>query len=461
MVGLSRRSFGRVAKRFIRRRRRAFRGRGKFRRTFVRSARGRRFRVRGRFSKHGRVQKFKCTQVSNASFPFSDSGGGGHWRTFILYGVTDSGTAAENAIGGAPPVGAAPTWGSYWRQPLSWNADTGQFGYTPTGVTLASLQGTYTQAVSGLIIPVQNFCGFSTNMAFRIGELYSAQIIPWATIYKEIRVRRINVKVICPRIVRTDNGLVPISADGSPNASLRPFRPGGSYQRGGDMVFMCTRSTGPVPERQVSTTELNNGSWVQAAGYAFIRRNPRLRKRAQFRNDVAYGMRPVKYSFRPTVAVSRPNYSQLPLLGTLNTNEMQGIMDVPGANLNSRNPTTSMGYKYRTAPWMEMVLPAFTSVSSSANAGITGASSAGNITSTTTTSWNDLTNRWLLTPMFGFYAGLQPGTAQVWPRSMRVAISFDLEFRGFRNQEFAANAGGPPTYYKEWGPLPTVWTTSV
>jgi len=461
MVGFARRSLGRVAKRFVRRGRRSFRGRGKFRRSFRRVGGRRRFRGRGRFSKHGRVQKFKSTQVSNAPFPFSDSGGGGPWRTFILYGVTDSGTAAENATGGTPPVGASPVWASYWRQPLAWDANTGNFNYSPSGVTLASLQGTYTQTVTGNVIPVQNFCGFSTNMVFRIGELYASNIIPWATIYKEIRVRRINLKIICPRIVRTDNTLVPISADGSQNHDVRPFRPGGSYQRGGDMVFMCTRSTGPVAERQVSTTELNNGSWVQAAGYSFIRRNPRLRKRAQFRNDVAYGMRPVKYSFRPTVAVPRPTFAQPPLLGFGSSNEQLGYMDAPGATTFSRNPANSMGYKYTTAPWMEMVLPAFCAISSAATAGATGASSAGNLTTSSGASYADLTNRWLQTPLFGFYAGLQPGTAQVWPRGLRIAISYDLEFRGFRNQEYAATAGGPPTYYKEWGPFPTVWNTSV
>lgn len=403
--------------------------------------------------------RFLAVQRNNAPGIIGDLGPGGAVRTFYLCGVTDSDTGSENATGGTPPAGNPPTWGTYWRVPLAYFANTCTFGL-PTSSTLLPPLIEYTTAVGSHILPSGAQCGFSSNEVFRVGDLASSVIIPWATIYKEIRVRRINVKFIAPRVLRTSSSApVPFgNARVTSEAGNHRLQYPAAFQRGGDMVFMCTRTTGPVEEEVPSTVDLQSGSFTQSCGYALIKKNPRLRKRAVFRNDVAYGMRPVKFSFRPTVAYPRLGYAQPALLGTGTNNELQGLLDVAPSAANSRNPATGMGYTYKTAPWFDMVMPAFTARSNSADAGTTGSASYGNITTSTSPSWADLVLRWVSTPLFGMYTGLQPTTAQQWPTNMRRSVSFELEFRGLRVFDSTSFSGGFDTYYKEWGPLPTMHT---
>lgn len=471
MVGVKVRGYRRASRRLFRRPRRGlFRGRGRFRRfsrfrRFRRFSRRRvvrrgRFHGRGRKSAHGRVMRFLAVQRNNAPGIIGDLGPGGAVRTFYLCGVTDSSTATQNATGGTPPAGSPPTWGSYWRVPLAFFANTYTFGL-PTSSLLLEPTAEYVTNAPAHTLPYGAQCGFSSNEVFRIGDLASSVIIPWATIYKEIRVRRINVKFIYPRVMRTSTSALPIAYNADPqplDASFHRMQQPAAFSRGGDMVFMCTRTTGPVEEEMPSTVDLQSGSFTQSCGYALIKKNPRLRKRAVFRNDVAYGMRPVKFSFRPTVAFPKLAYAQPALLGTGTNNEAQGLLDTAPSQANARNPSTAVGYTYRTAPWFPMVMPAFTGVSSLSNAGTTGQASYGNITSSTSPSWADQVLRWVSTPLFGMYMGLQPTTAQQWPTNMRRSVSFELEFRGLRVFDSTSFSGGFDTYYKEWGPLPTMHT---
>lgn len=457
MAYLSRRAAGRASRRLFRRRR--FFKRRRFGRRFLRRFGRRRVSRRGRRGKRGsvRARSFVAEAFDNVNFYESDGGPGGATRFFFFSTVAGSTTPAQN-VSFVLPTGSPVTWGSYYRQPLSFNPISQQFGVSGTS-TLLSPDAIFTN-LQGSTLSVQAFSGFSMNKVFTIGSLPAASFINWAYFYRQVRVKRIHIKYIAPRVVRTYS-TNNIAGSAVPQQSVdtlcnRTFP--GAYQRGGDMVFCCTRTSGPV-EEFVSTAvaEVN-----QRSGYALCRTDPRMRKRCVFRNDVAYGMRPVKFSFRPTVAMVRDNFSQTKLLGTDIQNENQGLVSASTGNVNfGRNPATSMGYKYRSCPWLDMVLPHFGSVSSGSSAGPGGAASEGNATSTLSSSYFDLLSRWLNVPLFGMYVGLQVGTAYQWPRNLRVSMSMELEFRGFKNMLGSSTEARPFSYFQEWGLLPAAQLTGL
>jgi len=169
-----------------------------------------------------------------------------------------------------------------------------------------------------------------------------------------------------------------------------------------------------------------------------IKKNPQLRRKAVFRNDVAYGMRPVKFSFSPSVAVEKRTPSQASLLGTGPLNEQQGLIAPSDSTTTyARNPASAIGYRYRKAGWMQMVMPAFSAASH--NTGQGAGYGSGNsplvIYDTTTASFADQIDRWAKVPLFGMYMGLMPGTAEVWPKQLLQQVSYELEFKGLRNYQ--------------------------
>lgn len=153
-------------------------------------------------------------------------------------------------------------------------------------------------------------CGVSMNMAFKLGDIGASSILPWAKLYSQVRCRRINIRLFAPRFTR--NTFHQEYTVGTPAATREALHHGimTSNDLGGEMVFMCTKSTGVVEEERVENSELITGTWVNHTGYGQIRENARLRKRAAFRSGVAYGMRPVYFSFRPGVPNCHPPIRQ-------------------------------------------------------------------------------------------------------------------------------------------------------
>jgi len=345
----------------------------------------------------------------------------------------------------------------------------------------STLAGPFSAFPDAVANPLGNaiHCGYSQNSVFTIGELDASTILPWAQMYKYVRVKRIHCKYVHKRVMavlgesgnttKSDGTLVTASSVAWFAPSLATVDPitsvGRAYQpaqhqwrRGGDMVWMCTKYTGPVPEESITNTQLTNGDWKHHVGYSIIKKNPQLRRRAVFRNDVAFGMRPVKFSFTPTVAVEKSTPSQAALLGTGPLNEQQGIIAPSDSQTTySRNPASAIGYRYKKAGWMQMVMPHFSAASH--NTGQGGGYGTGSsplvVLSNTSTSWTDQVERWSKVPMFGMYMGLMPGTAEVWPRNLLEQVSFELEFKGLRNFETLDEDGLPAVYHKDWGLLPT------
>jgi len=342
------------------------------------------------------------------------------------------------------------------------------------------LAGPFSAVTDGTTNPYGNaiHCGFSQNTSFTIGELEASTILPWAQMYKYVRVKRIHCKYVHKRVMTVlgesgnttkSDGTVLVNAAAwfapgrdvqDPATSIgRAYQPSQhQWRRGGDMVWMCTKYTGPVPEEEITNTQLVSGDWKRHVGYSLIRKNPQLRRRAVFRNDVSFGMRPVKFSFTPTMAVAKSAPSETALLGTGPLNEQQGLI-APSDSFTTwaRNPASSIGYRYKKAGWMPMVMPHFSAASS--NTGQGGGYGTGSsplvVLSSTNASWTDQVERWTKAPLFGMYMGLMPGTAEVWPRNLLEQVSFELEFKGLRNFETLDEDGLPLAYHKDWGLLPT------
>lgn len=445
----------------LRRGRRTFRRRV-FRRYF-RKSRGRftrRFRSKRSFSSRG-VKKFIAVQANRENAFQSDARGGGTTRSFLLIGTQNSSLSTQNSTAVLP---SGSTWGSYWRVPaIVYDEDV----VNPTTTsTLIGPQIVYTSASSSTTNNAPN-CGFSQNECFRIGDITASVIIPWARMYRYVRLKKIHIKYTLRRsmMIGTHNppGAAPVYANitaARAAANIGPALSGGP-RRGGDMVWMCTSRTGPVPDETVTQSELIAGIMPLHTAYAEIRKNPQLRRKAVFRNDVAFGMRPVKFSFTPTYAAARFNNSQAPLSGQDPRQEKQGLMSSNNSTGYSRNPSSSIGYRYKRASWVPMVMPHFPAKSSEETAGIPGLSSTAIdgplvlTSSSLSSAFEDQVGRWLESPYFGMFMGVQVGTADVWPRNLRRSVSYELEFKGLRNFEAINDLGQPQEYFKDWGLLPT------
>lgn len=355
-------------------------------------------------------------------------------------------TPGQNATYGTP-AGAGvspPSWVSYYRYPGTIDVLTGNVTVAGVGALSLLVQPT-SQSVpllSGLHISPAMRCGFSTNMVFSLADIPASSMIPWVYMYRYIRVKRIHVKVVAPRTQRVTM-VQPNLAD-DPYIELVPHWNSGlgvadnstaalpNNSHGGQCVFMCTRRTGPIVEQMVGAGVDDREVHINRSGYGIVKNNPQFRKRAQFRNDVSYGMRPVKFSFRPTVLQPRFSLGQASTLSELLTGH--GAADAWGRIQGSE-------WRYKSAPWLKMSQP-----SSSAQA------SAGNTVSIDFRAPD--TNDWWSTPYFGFYAGMAPYSCNAWPRNMRCTVSMDVEFSGVRNVYNTAATGGADTYFMEWGNAP-------
>lgn len=290
-------------------------------------------------------------------------------------------------------------------------------------------------------------------MLFTIANVPAADFIPLATMYRQVRVRRIRIRITGYHTSRV-GGVTYTSTTDAAQAERRA-REGFQLSRklGGEMVFLPTHRCGIVPDQNVSTTELGNGLWTQSTGYGLIKTNTRLRRMARWRTGVAFGMRPVYLSFTPTIPYPRKAWAPRSLEGTGSANENRGLLYPVGGTNNTANLSNERNFTLRACPWMDMVSPAG-ATSATADGGASMAASYGNILSTG--SFTDYAIPWALQPMLGLYVGLQGQTATVWPANLRHSISYQLEFRGFRQWETANDFGEPRAYFKEFGLFPTI-----
>lgn len=298
-------------------------------------------------------------------------------------------------------------------------------------------------------------CGFSQNMLFTIGDIHASNIIPWARMYRQVRLRRIRIRITGYRTDRVVTGNTTLStsrATNEQNATLGviPYR-----RLGGEMVFLATNKCGVVPEESVGTLELQNGSWTNHTGYGLLNENRRLRRHCRWRSNVAFGMRPVYLSFTPGIPYPKRAWAPRYLVGQSSEPENSGII-YPNWDTNfSTNLSNMQNMTMKASPWMDMVAPAG-SASSTPNMGAAAVSSAGNILEDPLTSFGDFADRWWAQPYLGLYVGLQGQTATMWPSNLRYTISYDLQFRGFRNWDTVSNGGTPFPYFKDYGLIPNI-----
>lgn len=301
-------------------------------------------------------------------------------------------------------------------------------------------------------------CGFSSNITYNLNQVVAMQDYQsFSRLYEEVRVKKIYHKWWAPRVqlgaytgandARTQ--MEPWSSQKENNVPINP--------RGGDMVWMCTKKTGPIEETVPNTLDLDDSRWLDHTGYGFLKRNPRYKRHCVFRNNVAYGMRPVVFKFSPTMVVPRkstdmPAYNGLLAVGT--TYQTQGILATPdGTTGNAALPFhANVSWTLRKMPWVKTLwsAPVISDLSAPVRA------SAGNRTNTAPDSILARVNRWHTLPLFGMFHGMQPNTAMTWPRNVRQTFSFSLEFRKPR-QSFNMDANGQQLddYYREWGAIPT------
>lgn len=308
-------------------------------------------------------------------------------------------------------------------------------------------------------------CGFSSNITYRLDDLAISiqQFRFQANLYSEYRVRRIHHKWWAPRIQKAavsgyndgNQSLIQWTADKAVNIPMNA--------RGGDMVWMCTRKTGHVPELNFLTADLDNGTWLNRTGYSMLKRSPKLRKRCQFRNNVAYGMRPVKFKFRPTIlAPDRRPLQATSLMGTTTSTQTAGLLNNPSPGEGGTAPFFSdTQWKYVKMPWLPTVLMA--AQGNTYDGGPQNNAAAGNYLENSPANYPARLNRWHSMPMFGMYVGMQPQTTQSWPTNLRQSWSYELEFRKPRMygplSEFGDTPSGNP-HFKEWGLIPSIYETS-
>lgn len=284
----------------------------------------------------------------------------------------------------------------------------------------------------------------------------------YSRMYQEVRVRRIFHKWWAPRVQlgamsgksATGTALQGWSSLSENNVPINP--------RGGDMVWFCTKKTGPVVDQVADTLELDDGLWLDHTAYGFLKRNPRYRKRCVFRNNVAYGMRPVVFKFRPTMLVPRsasktPVYNQL-LSVSGNNMSTSGVLGLQSPSSTAVAPyeANAAGWTLKPMGWIPTLWPGFgvgTHPISGTEAPVVA--SAGNRTSADPDTLFARTNRWHTLPLFGMFHGMQPQTAQTWPRNLRQSWSMQVEFRKPRIA-FDLDGNGNPNsrYFREWGMIP-------
>lgn len=327
----------------------------------------------------------------------------------------------------------------------------------PGTSSLAGPAGSYTVAVTGQTRSNAWNCGFSSNITYNLNQVVAMQDYQsFSRLYEEVRVKKVYHKWWAPRvqlgaISGTDLARQALWGWSSERENNVPTNP-----RGGDMVWMCTKKTGPIEETVPDTLDLDDQRWLDHTGYGFLKRNPRYKRHCVWRNNVAYGMRPVVFKFTPTMLVPRkaydmPVYNALSSIG--NTAATEGVLGDPAGTLAAANPlrgTPSWGFK--KMPWVKTLWSNFSLV----NTDPSFLSSAGNRTNTAPDSLLARVNRWHTLPLFGMFHGMQPNTAMTWPRNVRQTFSFSLEFRKPR-QSFNMDANGQQAdgYYREWGMIPT------
>lgn len=464
-------------RRFRRTSRGRFRGR--------RSGRGRGFRVRGfrragvqrlfrrrrvyrrrsrRYGRGGKARLNRFTAIINTSIPgiTSDLGLGGAVRTFVLIGTRDSATPSQNVYGGTPPTGISPTWTSYWRQPLFISVRDAR---TALSIGSTAIDPIATYNINGGQTFVSNAynCGFSSNITYSLDDIAMSNYMEFSKLYREMRVRRVIHKWWAYRVNRVAAAGVDENAQ-FPLANWDASRPNcvPRNARGGDMVWMCTRYTGPVDDLQSSTAQIGNGEWLNNTGYSRIKRSPQFRKRCQLRNDVAYGMRPVTFKFAPTMLVPDrrvSTYNSLYSTAVDGTNiALMGTVSGPAGGV---NPIVGNGaaWRYKRMPWIPTLVPYSIGVSSLTSNGGLGAT-AGNVTDVSS-GYVSRTNRWMSIPLFGMFMGMQPQTTMVWPQNIRQSWAYQLEFRKPRlltNLASTGDVNGPR--YRDWGYVPTLTDTT-
>lgn len=327
----------------------------------------------------------------------------------------------------------------------------------PGSSTLAGPAGSYTVAVTAQTRANAWNCGFSSNITYNLNQVVSMQDYQsFSRIYEEVRVKKIYHKWWSPRIqlgaVQGVNaGRTAVEGWSSERENNVP-----TNARGGDMVWMCTKKTGPIEETVPDTLDLDDQRWLDHTGYGFLKRNPRFKRHCVFRNNVAYGMRPVVFKFSPTMLVTRkgfdmPTYNSLLSIGT--TAALEGVLTTPdGLNYGAHPYRPSYNWGFKKMPWIKTLW----SYANLDNASAGYRASAGNRTNTSPDSLLARVNRWHTLPLFGMYHGMQPNTAMTWPRNVRQTFSFSLEFRKPR-QAFNMDANGQQAdgYYREWGMVPT------
>lgn len=133
--------------------------------------------------------------------------------------------------------------------------------------------------------------GYTCNWSFALDQLPVSRLAPFASRFREYRIWRVRFYV-----------------HGHPmgavfNADLRPldsFSRTDAYLRGGDIAVMCTRFTGPLQE-PIPTPPQHSGR----RSYEQLMTRPDRAKRVASRRNVAFGMKPIVFKFRPTVWESR------------------------------------------------------------------------------------------------------------------------------------------------------------
>lgn len=418
-------------------RRRVFRRIGK--RRF--SRRGRRGKADYGGSRIGRVMQY----TDSANFPPSDQGIGGLVRSFTLNYQPQLATSSLGNTGpatyGTPPAG--PNWGTYYRQPVTVN-ELGALGQA-TGSTLWP-PGRYSYSTAGVPYERSDYrTGLTVNYAFSVGQIPATRFLLWSILYSQVRLRKVHFKMWSHQVTRvnslptaamstatsqlvtTFNGVGAIT-ESNPSVYRLPYNVA-AHERGGNLVAACTRFKGPVVEQEAVTNFIGSPDELYKTAYGQLKQDIRSRRSAQWRNDVAFGMRPIKFSFRPTMLNPKWNRN-LALTQVVNSVAPAGP---------DYNRLAGSQWKYVPSQWLDMV------VTDPATAGGAGFASTAHYTST---GWYDV-------PHFGVCVAIQPGSATVWPTNIRTQISYELEFRGPRNFIADAVSGGPGNFFTDWGNLPT------
>lgn len=403
---LARRPRGR---RFYRSRRGYGRGRGRRfsrRRFFGRFRRFRRFR---RGPKRAQNGNFVAYSLGEYCVPGNETKNStnlvGNQRGFLLF----------------PQSGTATAGATFWRQPVTWNVisngKSGQrlnqnFGGNPAVLSITQL-------------------GFTSNQYFTLGSLPTANFQDWSASWKYIRLNRVRVTYFIrssPRSsVTFDNTL---------------SRQAPTLLRGGDLAFMCTNRTGPVTDIYNTSLPFGNDSNQMAyTSYGVLTANDgRLHRKVVRRADVLFGMRPVRFKFRPGVVKVRPRVPW----SDANSNASFGL-----------SATTlfdqSLMRRFAPAPWIPM-----------------SAMAPGGQPVNEATGQSMVNGGYeLVVPHYGMVVALAPyslgsdsGSAlteseceAAWPR-LKCKVSFEIGLRG-RYTGSLTTSDLPAAGYNDFGAVPT------